>query len=82
MRSNFKVHEIIGIFMIFLGGTMIGLGVYFTVWGVMRAIYHNDLSFLFSAKELLVFPFFYGLGFVLYSLGQIELRDAIPGRRR
>lgn len=82
MNSNLKRHELIGLIMIFLAGTFIGLGLYVTIWGAIRPLYFGDTDFLMKGKEFLLFPIFYGLGFVLYSLGKIELKEAMPGKRK
>jgi len=82
MKSNLKKHELIGLFMLFLSGTLLGLGLFVIMWGANRPLFYGSLEQLIKGKEFLVFPLFFGLGFVLYALGQIELKEALPGRRK
>jgi len=81
MKSNLKRHELIGLLMIFLSGTLIGLGLYITFWGANRPLLFGSVDKLLSGKEFLLFPLFFGLGFVMFVLGQIELKEAAPGRK-
>ena len=81
MVSNLKRHEFIGLVMLFLSGTLIGVGLYMTFWGANRPLFHGSLNYLISGKEYLIFPLFYGLGFVFWALGNIELKEAMPGKR-
>ena len=80
MKYNLKIHELIGLVMIFLAGSLLGFGLYITFWGAIRVLYNN--SDLLGAQEFLLFPMCYGWAFVLYELGKIELKEAMPGRRR
>ncbi|MBN2368059.1 hypothetical protein JXC34_03495 [Candidatus Woesearchaeota archaeon] len=80
MRSNLKKHEFIGLVMIFISGTLIGIGLFSTFWLANRPLL-SGTNTLISAKEMLVFPIFFGLGFILWALGQIELKEALPGKR-
>jgi hypothetical protein len=82
MVSDLKRHEIIGLIMIFCAGSLIGLGLYITFWGANRPIFYGSIDYLISGKEFLLFPLFYGLGFVLWALGHIELKEAMPGKRK
>jgi hypothetical protein len=79
--ANLRRHEYMGLMLIFLSGTLIGLGLYITIWGAVRPLYYDNLDYLIQGKELLLFPLFYGLGFVLWSLGKIELKEAMPGKK-
>lgn len=80
MKFNLKTHEHIGLFLIFAGATWLGLGLYGTILAANRLLL-ADVP-LISGKELLVFPIFYGLGALMVVLGQIELREALPGKGR
>lgn len=80
MVSNLKRHEVIGIILIFLAGTCIGIGLYITVWGANRPLFYGSLDSLIGGREFLLFPLFYGIGALLWVLGNIELREAMPGR--
>ena len=82
MKSNLKKHEFIGLVMIFLSGTLLGMGLYITFWGANRPLFYGSLEQLIRGKEFLLFPMFYGLGLVLFALGQIELKEALPGKRQ
>ena len=82
LKSNLKVHELIGLVMVFLSGSLLGLGLYLTFWGANRPLLFEDINKLLSGKEYIIFPMFYGLSFILWSLGQIELKEARPGRKR
>jgi len=76
-----RKHEFIGLLLIFLAGTCLGTGLYLTVWGANRPIFYNSLDYLIKGKELLIFPIFFGIGLILWVLGKIELKEAMPGRR-
>lgn len=80
MVSNLKRHEIIGIILIFLAGTSFGIGLYITIWGANRPLFYGSLDFLLKGNEFLLFPLFYGVAALLWVLGKIELKEALPGR--
>ena len=82
MRHNLRKHELIGLILVFLAGTSLGLGLYITFWGANRPIFYGSLDFLLSGREFLLFPLFYGSAAVLWTLGQIELKDVAPGKGR
>ena len=82
MKTNLKKHEAIGLVMIFFSGTLIGLGLFGTFWLANRPFLLGGEAPLIQGKEILLFPLFYGVGFVLWALGSIELKEAMPGRRR
>jgi len=79
-RSNLRHHEIIGLFLVFLGATWLGFALYGTMLAANRLLLSQVP--LIAGKELLVFPIFYGLGALMFALGQIELREAMPGKGR
>jgi len=80
--ANLRKHEVVGLILVFLSGCLLGIGLYITFWGANRPLFHGSLDFLIHGKEFLLFPLFYGFGFVLWSLGQIELKEALPGKKR
>lgn len=80
MKLNLRTHEHIGLFLMFLGATWLGLGVYATLLAANRLLLPETP--LIAGAELLVFPIFYGFGALLIALGQIELREAKPGKGR
>jgi len=82
MKHNLRRHEIIGIILLFLAGTSFGIGLYITVWGASRPIFYGSLDYLLSGKEFLLFPVFFGSAAVLWVLGQIELKEVLPGKRK
>lgn len=79
-KFNIKQHEFIGLFLIFVGATWLGFALYGTLLAANRLLLTNVP--LLVGKELLIFPLFYGLGALLLVLGSIELREAMPGKRR
>lgn len=79
-RMNLKQHEFIGLFLIFVGATWLGFALYGTLLAANRLLLANVP--LLVGKELLIFPIFYGLGALLFVLGSIELREAMPGKGR
>ncbi len=79
MTTNLKRHEIIGLLLVFLGATCFGIGVYMTIYVALRPF---ETGQFISGKEFLLFPLFYGMGALLWSLGKIELKEAMPGRVR
>jgi len=82
MKSNLRKHEIIGLVMMFLSGTCLGIGLYLTFWGANRPIFYGSLDYLIKGKEFLLFPLFYGLAALLWALGNIEIKEALPGKKR
>jgi len=82
MKHNLRKHEIIGLILLFLAGTTFGIGLYIIMWGANRPIFYNSLDYLLRGKEFLLFPIFFGASAVLWSLGKIELKDILPGKRR
>jgi len=80
VKHNLKIHELMGLFLLFIGATWLGLGIYATLLGANRLL--MDFFPPLSGYELLIFPIFYGLGAVLLALGRIELREALPGKGR
>ena len=77
---NFKQHEYVGLFLIFLGATWLGFALYGTFLAANRLLLANVP--LIAGRELLVFPLFYGFGALMLVLGSIELREALPGKGR
>jgi len=82
MKHNLRSHEFIGLLLIFSGGTLFGIGMYIIFWAAIRALYYDSLNYLLSGKELLVFPILFGSAAVLWVLGQIELKEVLPGKKR
>lgn len=80
MIHNVKLHEFMGLFLIFLGATWLGFGIYGTLLAANRLLLAQVP--LIAGKELIVFPLFYGLGALMIALGKIELREALPGKGR
>ncbi len=81
-RHNLRKHEILGLFFLFIAGSLLGLGLYLTFWGANRPIFYGSLDYLLNGKELFLFPLLYGTAAVLWALGRIELKEAVPGKRR
>lgn len=79
-KFNIRHHEFIGLFLIFVGATWLGFALYGTLLAANRLLLTNVP--LLVGKELLIFPIFYGFGALLLVLGSIELREAMPGKRR
>jgi len=82
MGHNLQTYEIIGLILIFLGGTTLGIGLYVVLWGANRPLFYGSLDQLIRGREFLLFPLFFGLGALLWVLGKIELREAMPGKKR
>ncbi len=80
IRHNLKKHEHIGLFLIFAGATWLGFALYGTLLAANRMLVPQMP--LIAGKELLVFPLFFGIGALLFVLGQIELKEALPGKNR
>jgi hypothetical protein len=79
-KFNIRQHEFIGLLLIFIGATWLGFALYGTLLAANRLLLSNVP--LLVGKELLIFPIFYGVGALLLVLGNIELREALPGKRR
>lgn len=80
MKLNLKAHEHIGLFLLFAGATWLGFGIYGTLLAANRILL-SEVP-LIAGKELLIFPIFYGLGALMLAFGQIELKEALPGKGR
>ncbi len=80
MVANLRKHEHMGLLMIFLGASWLGLGLYSTLLAANRLLLAQVP--LIAGRELLIFPIFYGLGALLVTFGNIELREALPGKNR
>ena len=78
MKQNLRKHEILGLLYQFLGASCVGIGIYWAVWAGVRTIHYRTVA-LVSGTEWLLFPLLFGVGAVLWSLGTIELKEAIPG---
>ncbi len=82
MKYNIAKHELIGLILIFLGATSLGIGLYISFWGAVRPLFYGSTEYLIRNKELLLFPLFYGGGALLLTLGVIELKEMRPGRKK
>lgn len=82
MQHNLRKYELIGLLLIFLSGTSLGIGIYIASWGANRPLFYGSLEHLIKGRELLIFPLFFGTAALLWALGHIELREAMPGKKR
>ena len=83
MKHNLRRHEIVGLLLVFLSATLIGVGVYLTILGAVgRPLLMQSTDYFLKGKEFVLFPIFYGIGAVLWELGKIELKEATPGKVR
>ncbi|MCX8147139.1 MAG: hypothetical protein N3D84_01590 [Candidatus Woesearchaeota archaeon] len=83
MEHNLRRHEIIGLILIFLAATCIGIGLYLTLMGAIgRPLLRQSSDFFLKGKEFVIFPIFFGIGALLWELGKIELKDVMPGKMR
>lgn len=83
MKHNLRTHEVIGLVLVFLGATSLGIGLYLTLLGAIgRPLLHQSSDYFIKFKEFILFPIFYGVGALLLSLGGIELKEAMPGKNR
>jgi hypothetical protein len=80
VKQNIRTHEAIGLLLVFVGATWLGFALYATLLAANRLLLAQVP--LISGKELFVFPIFYGLGALIWTLGHIELREALPGKGR
>jgi hypothetical protein len=83
MKHNLRRHEFIGLVLVFLGATCLGIGLYLTLLGAIgRPLMYQSSDYFIKGKEFILFPIFYGIGAVLFALGKIELKEALPGKNR
>jgi hypothetical protein len=82
MANTMRKHEVLGLCYQFLGATSIGIGIYNAVWYAVRPIKFGSLSFVPTGWDWAVFPLFFGLGAVLFTLGTIEIKDVEPTSRK
>lgn len=83
MQHNLRRHEVIGLVLVFLGATSIGVGIYLTLLGAVgRPLLYQSSDYFIKGKEFILFPLFYGIGALLMALGKIELKEAMPGKNR
>ena len=76
-KASLEQHELLGLFYQFLGATSLGVGAYYALWFAIRPLYYESAIAL-SNIEWLLFPLFFGLGFVLLSIGHIQIKEAKP----
>lgn len=81
-RTNLRLHEILGLIYQFLGTSSIGVGIYYAVWYGVRPILYRNAAYAPAGWEWIIFPLFFGLGGLLWSLGSIEVKEALPGHKR
>lgn len=79
-RHNIRIHEFIGLILVFIGATWLGFALYGTMLAADRLLLAQVP--LIAGKELLIFPIFYGLSALMITMGLIELREATPGKGR
>ena len=83
MNHNLRKHEVIGLILVFLAATCLGIGLYFTLMGAIgRPLLHQSSDYFIKGADFLLFPIFYGIGAVLWVLGKIELKESMPGKYR
>ncbi len=82
MANTMRKHELLGLLYQFLGATSIGIGLYNAMWYAVRPIKMSNLNFMPTGWDWAIFPLFFGLGAVLWTLGTIELKDVEPTTRR
>jgi len=82
VEANLRKHELLGLIYQFLGATSIGIGIYFAVWFAIRPLYYRSITYAVGGAEWLFFPLFFGLGGLLWSLGAVEIKEALPGHAR
>jgi hypothetical protein len=75
VKHNLNKHEIIGLFLVFMGASCFGAGLYYIV---RSAIIGGNLF----GKDIFIFPALFGIGILIYELGKIELKEIPPGKRR
>jgi len=77
------MHEFIGLILIFLAATSIGIGLYLVLLGAVgRPLLHQNPDYFLKGKDFMLFPIFFGVGAVLWVMGKIELKEALPGKNR
>lgn len=81
-KANLRKHEILGLFYQLVGATSFGIGVYFAVWFAVKPLAYGTLAVTPSGSDWWLFVLFFGLGGLLWSLGSIEIKEALPGHRR
>lgn len=82
MEKGLRKHELLGLLYQFIGATSIGIGIYFAIWFGVRPVVYRSTEFAVSGTEWLLFPLLFGLGAVLWTLGNVEVKEAIPGHKR
>lgn len=82
MDTNLRKHELLGLFLQFLGATSIGMGIYQAIWFATRPLLYDSVTMTIQGGEWWMFPLFFGVGALLWSLGNIEVKEALPGHRR
>lgn len=81
MKYNIRSHEIMGYFLIFLSATCIGIGLYLALLGAVgRPLLLQSSSYFLKGTDFIIFPLFFGIGAILWTLGKIELKDVPPGK--
>ena len=81
MATTMRKHEVLGLVYQFLGATSIGIGIFIAFWYGTRPLKFG-IDAMPAGLDWAVFPLFFGIGAVLWSLGSIELKDVEPTSRR
>ncbi|MBR9703186.1 hypothetical protein GOV10_04060 [Candidatus Woesearchaeota archaeon] len=81
-KSSLRKHEILGLIYQFIGATSLGFGIYFSLVLAIRPMLYNSVAHGAAGNEWLLFPLFFGLGGLLWTLGGIEIKEALPGHKR
>jgi len=80
--KNLRNHEILGLLYQLIGATSVGVGIYFAVWFAVKPLLYGSPAFVPQATDWFLLFIFFGLGALLWSLGGIEIKEALPGHRR
>lgn len=81
-KANLRKHEILGLFYQLIGATSVGVGIYYAVWFAVKPLVYGSVALTPSGSDWWLFPLFFGLGGLLWTLGGIEIKEALPGHRR
>ena len=81
-KANLRKHEILGLFYQLVGASSIGVGIYYAVWFAVKPLAVGSLAATPAGSDWWVLILFFGLGGLLWSLGSVEIKEALPGHRR
>jgi hypothetical protein len=82
IKHNLRKHELMGLFLKFLGTTCYGIGLFTAFANALRPVIMSGTAVTLSFTDVLLYMLFFGVGAILNALGEIELKESLPAKYR